>query len=246
MKTTLVKGLIIGLVIVLLLLLIGILYVFLYIRGKLRKVSQELFNTTNIGEIKNAIQNSQFAEDEIPKSVSSMESLIVPTLNKDFPDLNINEMRRIVEESIIKCFEAIETKDSSKLNCSSNIVSWIDSKIDDNNNKNVSYDEIKFHQTLLSKYEKKKEIASLYFQTSMEYYKTIDGVKKKIQDRYRVEFIYVIDASQVTSELKGLGLNCPNCGAPIKTLGEKQCVYCGSGFTEIVKKSWTLNNIEKY
>lgn len=239
------KGIIIGLVIILIL-LIAILYVFLYIKGKLKKVSQELFNTTSINGIKDAINKSEVAEMETPKSVSSMESLIVPNLNKDFPDLNINEIRRMVEEAIINCFRAIEDRSTEGLNCSSNIVSWINSKISDNGDKQVNYDDIKFHQTLLSKYEKKNGVATLYFQTSLEYNEIIEGNRKKIQDRYRVEFIYIIDANQVTSDQKGLGLNCPNCGAPIQTLGEKYCVYCGSGIKEIVKKSWTLNNIEKY
>ena len=41
-------------------------------------------------------------------------------------------------------------------------------------------------------------------------------------------------------------LNCPNCGAPITTLGEKYCRYCNTGIKDLVKRSWVINNIKNY
>ena len=87
----------------------------------------------------------------------------------------------------------------------------------------------------------------MYFQTSLEYYLHINGKRsKKVQDCYKVEFIYIVDSNQVGDEVKSLGLNCPNCGAPITDIGVKVCKYCGSGNVEIVKRVWVLNNIENY
>ena len=39
---------------------------------------------------------------------------------------------------------------------------------------------------------------------------------------------------------------CSNCGAPITSIGEKYCNYCGSGIKEIVKRVWILNNISQF
>lgn len=43
----------------------------------------------------------------------------------------------------------------------------------------------------------------------------------------------------------GLGLNCPNCGAPISTLGHKHCEYCGSPVIEYNINVWTFSNVEE-
>ena len=41
-------------------------------------------------------------------------------------------------------------------------------------------------------------------------------------------------------------INCPNCGAPIKNLGDKICSYCGSGVIDILKRTWVLNKIREF
>ena len=83
--------------------------------------------------------------------------------------------------------------------------------------------------------------------TRIQYYLTTDKKRrKKIQDRYKINFVYIIDSNQVNDHEKLLGLNCPNCGAPITDTGVKTCKYCGSGALEIVKRVWVFNNIESY
>ena len=39
--------------------------------------------------------------------------------------------------------------------------------------------------------------------------------------------VYIQNVDMVANGSEGLGLNCPNCGAPIKSLGQKFCEYCG-------------------
>ena len=62
----------------------------------------------------------------------------------------------------------------------------------------------------------------------------------------KVEFIYIIDEERIKPNQKLVGLNCPNCGSPIKTLGLKYCSYCGTGVKDIVKKSWICNDVTFY
>ena len=66
---------------------------------------------------------------------------------------------------------------------------------------------------------------------------------RKKQDRMQSEFIYIIDADQVQG--KAIGLNCPNCGAPIKNLGNKHCEFCDTKVVDIVKRVWILNSIKE-
>ena len=38
---------------------------------------------------------------------------------------------------------------------------------------------------------------------------------------------------------------CPNCGAPVKTLGEKFCQFCGTAIKEINIRSWKFNSVNE-
>lgn len=232
-------------ILILILIIIGIILgTYFFLKRKISNFTNTYFGTSNL---KDAIEKSEVLASETPKSISSMERIVIPYIKKDFPDLNINELKSMTEEAILKCLNALEKKDVTNLNYNAKIKTWIKTKINDYNNEKVHFDSIKFHQTAISKYEKNDSIATITIQSGLEYYfKFGNSIGKKIQDRFRVEFIYVIDESKIDNTIKSLGLNCPNCGAPIKTLGEKYCHYCGSGIKEIVKKTWSLNNIKNY
>lgn len=231
--------------IILLLIIVICFGVFLYLKIKLKRFTKKYFSTT---DLKKAIEKSNFLDSETPKSLSSMESISLNQINKDFPDLNVNEIKQMAEKALIQCFDAIERKKlkESIFNCEK-INTWIDSKINDLGNTTIEFSDFKFHNTVINRYEKNNGVATLYLETALEYYcKKNNEIKKKIQDRYKLEYIYIIDISKVSINKKALGLNCPNCGAPVKTVGDKYCLYCGSGISDIVKKTWNLNNIKQY
>ena len=74
-----------------------------------------------------------------------------------------------------------------------------------------------------------------------------DGSKEyKYQTRYNVDLIYIQDRNKVENELDhALGINCPNCGAPLSTLGAKVCEYCGTPVVTVNLYAWTFNNVEE-
>ena len=114
------------LIIIILLLLIG---VYLYIKNKVNGFTLKYFGTSNL---KDAIEKSELLDSETPKSLSSMESISLNQIKKDFPDLNINELKSMVEKSILECLNAIESKDLSNMNIKSDkVISWIKSRIKD-------------------------------------------------------------------------------------------------------------------
>ena len=231
--------------ILLIILVIIVFCVYLKIKYDLKSFFHKYFGTTNIKDI---FDKQEYEIQETPKTLFGMESIYLSTISKDFPDLNINELKAMAEDYIIKYLNIIESKDLSGLNYTSEkLNSFVKSKILDLGNKNVCYDSIKVHKTILNRYEKNKGIASMKFQTALEYrYKENNDEYKKIQDRFSTEFIYIIDERQVSKSSKTLGINCPNCGAPIYNIGEKKCTYCGSGIKEIVKRVWILNNISQF
>lgn len=232
------------LIAILILLLIAI-WIYLIVRKKLREFSASAFGTSNIIE---GIKNQQIALTNEPRSVFGMEKLILPNISKDFPNLNINEMKKMAEDSILMCLQSIEKKKVLKTDhVSEKIINWIQSRIDDLESRDsINYDSIKFHRTVLSQYTNKDGVYSLIFQTSIEYlYRKNNNDYKKIQNRFKTEFIYIFDDSKVSRYQSGIALNCPNCGAPIKDLGVKICNYCGTGVIDLVKKTWILNDIQE-
>ena len=234
------------LLIICILLFSSVIVIFFIIRNKLREISYEAFGTKNL--IKGIRQTNLEAMSE-PKSIMGMEKLDLPKLREDFKELNINELKRDAEQKIINCLNAIETKNADNLK-EEVLKVYVNSRLEDLKDKNVSYDSIKIHNTILNRYERNDAIATLKIHSAIEYIYTY-GKKspRKVQTRFEVEYIYVLDAEKLGYKTI-LGLNCPNCGGPIRSLSDDICTYCGSGiinsFKDIAKKAWILNNIKEF
>ena len=112
-----------------------------------------------------------------------METISLPYLEKDFPDLNINEIKSMAEDFIIKFLGALENKNGNNLEFNSEKVnSYIVSKINDLGSDTVNFNNIKIHKTILNRYEKKDGIATLKLQTALEYdYRKNDDQYKKVK-----------------------------------------------------------------
>ena len=190
------------------------------------------------------IKSERIRDQEEPKSLSSMDSIYLAQINKDFPDINISEMKREAEKVILDCFNAVERKDSSGFK--DKLKSFVEEMINDYRNGDVRFDKFKFHNTVVSKYSKNGAVATITFGSSFEYYLIYDGKDIKTQDRARVEFIYVIDANEVSADMKSLDLHCPNCNSPITNLGHKTCTYCGTSIVELIKRVFVCNDIVRY
>lgn len=229
--------------IVLMIFIIFILIVFYIVKIKIEKLSLKLFGSK---DIIGSFKKQELESENTPKSLFGMESLALPYLKKDFPNLNIDELKAIGENNILNVFKSIENKKVSDIFLNTNVSMFIESKINDlKENENYYYDNIKIHKTILNNYSKTDAIATITFQTSLEYlFKKNNENYKKIQDRISTEFIYIIDKSKVDLNVKALGLNCPNCGALVNSL-DGTCSYCGSTYMDLVDRTWVFNNIKQ-
>ena len=207
-----------------------------------RKDIKKFVNTTS--DLMDMIKNERLKDETEPKSLSSMDSIYLTQIKKDFPDININEMKREAEKVILDCFNAVEKKDSSGFK--DKLKSFVDEMINDYSDKNIKFNKFKFHKTVVSNYNKDGIVATIRFGSSFEYFLDIDGEDKRIQDRAKVEFIYVIDANEVSEDKKSLNLHCPNCNSPVTSLGHKTCSYCGTRIVELIKRVFVCNDIKRY
>lgn len=221
--------------------LLAIVGCIIFITYKIRKFTKNYFGTTSLKE---AIEKSEITASETPKTVYSVESVFTNRAKKDFPNISISTLKAKTEMAIREIFKGIEEK-NPKISENPYINNFIEDKIE--SNQDVRYENLKFHNTVINMYERNNIKASITMQSSFEYYEIKNGKRKKIQNRYKVYFIYVIDENVFGKGVTALGLHCPNCDAPVKVLGEQKiCEYCGAGVKDItVTKIWILNSIKE-
>ena len=226
--------LLIILVLVLVIVILG--YILLY---KLKKF-------LGVSSISGLIKDAKKEDESMPKSLSSLDSLYLTRIKEDFPNLNINELKRECEKNILDYFRAIESKDSTSFQ-SDKIKSSVDKKIQEYKDKNISFRSIQFHKTVVSKYEKNGSVATITFGSSLQYELYIDGAfQKKVQDRFRIQYIYIIDSSKLDKYSKVFGIRCPSCGSGAIDFKTHQCKYCGTYMKDIVKRVWYCNDLVSY
>lgn len=233
---------IIIILILILLIIFSTIFVYLYFKRKIENFSFKILGTKNI--IK-GLKDQEILYSETPKSVSSMNSIIIPKIKNDFPNIDINELKEIVENAIILYFKSLENKKLIENKKYSNkIKTSITKLIEESKNMNITYSNIKIHNTVINSYTNSDGTCKITFQSSLEYIKCINDEKNKIQDRLNTELIYIYDDTKLKDKY-GVSLNCKNCGAPIKKLGVKNCPYCETGIIEFTSKIWKINDIYK-
>ena len=77
--------------------LIGIIIFIVFVAGcivglrqRIRAFCLKYFHTT---DIKSVIERAEIEDQELPKSLSSMDSIYLDQINRDFPGININELK---------------------------------------------------------------------------------------------------------------------------------------------------------
>lgn len=227
-------NIIIILVLILVIVLLVIGFVF-YIKRRLEVFSQQFLGTKNILE---GFKRQEYEYSNTPKSLSNLESFLLPKIKSDFPYMSIEELRRIAETCIIKVYRSLE---QGKVIKCSYFTDEIKEKLENMiRSTKVKISNIKIHRTVVKDYKNSKGRCTITFSSAIEYLK--DGFK--YQSRVDTFFIYVYDDKGVKDGI-GISLNCPNCGAVVSGLGAKCCPYCGSGIVDLVAKTWKFNDLKE-
>ena len=118
------------------------------------------------------------------------------------------------------------------------------------NDRSEHFERIKIHRTGIHSYQKNAGTCAITLQTAIEYLHFIkqNGIvisgsqQMPEQARYNISLIYIQDLSRLSSSsTNAVGVTCPNCGAPVKGLGHRQCEYCGSAVQAIDIRIWRMN-----
>ena len=222
----------------------------LTIRNKLRNVSRQLFGTESIVD---GINRQADIAAETPKSVSGMTRLMEPQIMKDFPDFNWSEFKHKAENMLTSALLAISSEQPEKLvDASEDVKNQVLNIIADNQAAQVRevYNNIKIHQTEISNYRKDKGNCIIVIQSAVEYYHykvsgdhvTEGSKERKVQTKYNVELLYVQDGEEKEFD-NAFSTTCPQCGAPVRGLGNMICEYCGAHVVPINTKVWSLHKL---
>ncbi len=251
------EGIIIGLIIVLILLLLLVLICYIVykkITAKVRSFSRTVFGTNSLQA---GIRKMDMEYSTTPKSVSSATGLYLPRIVRDFPEFHYDEMKERAENVLVSYLRGIDGQNPG-------ILTEGTSELKDKLSMYISmlkaqgikshYDKIHVHKTEIHKYNKDEGRCSITFQSAVEfiYYsekqgEVISGRKDiKTQAKFNTELIYIQDRDVIEeSGDMALGLNCPNCAAPISGLGAKVCAYCDTPLIEFNIRVWHFGDIEE-
>ena len=204
------------------------------IKHGIRQISRNMFGTDSFVQ---GINNQKREMSETPRSLQAMTGLCLPRIQRDFPEFDYDDYKQKSETVLRSYMNSIEEKNPKLLygECSTALKDSVKSIITDLSNRGYkqNYDDIVIHRTEISRYTKDGATARILFVSSVGSY------------AYTTELVYIQNVDMVANGSEGLGINCPNCGAPIKNLGQKFCEYCGTGITEINIRAWKFSSIRE-
>lgn len=220
---------------------------------RIRILSKEIFG---VASLLDGLKNQKLENSVRPKSLNSMEPVLLPRIKRDFPGLNIGELKTRGERILLSSFRALASKDIGLLTEDSDkeILGKILTQIQElrDNDTDMVFKDIKVHKTVVSDYKKDKGQVWITLQSALEgiiYTSRFGNIVEGDQDYltqavYRLYYLYVQDPELVKNK-EAIGLNCPNCGAPVKNLGDKHCLYCGSAITEVNLRVWRMLDFKR-
>ena len=191
-----------------------------------------------------------------PRSVSDLSLSLVPRITKDYPDLNLSQMQSAAQAVLVKSFElltsmttltngdTIDRIERELCNCgigvTRSLAQDLDSQIGSarSTGKTLIYRDVIVHKGGINDYKKTASTVEITFQF-------ISGNRATpTQVRYNVKVINILDASRLAMEdTKGIGFNCPHCGAPVKHLGTDVCEFCGTAIKTVDMRVWLVDKL---
>lgn len=224
------------------------------VRRRVRRLSRDMFGTDSL--IK-GYKEQKKQVSESPVSVRSMTKIYLPQIQADFPDFDYQFYKTKAESVLRSYFTAVNTKNVIALTeeCGDPLKNTVTGIIEDLETRNHTqvFAENVIHDIQIARYIKDGVTVTILFNASVGQYSYVEDDQGKVvlgskeykhQTIYEIALVYIQDAKKYGGD-EGIGLNCPNCGAPIRNLGQKFCEHCGSGVVELNTRVWHFDSIHE-
>ena len=179
------------------------------------------------------IKDAQIREEETPKSLNAMDSLLLPQLMRDFPEYN----RAVITDRVIRDAKLFyESAAKGELLFKDGVSA---SLLENTLLPEDVAGGIIVHRAVLAAYDRRTRDRFITFQAAVKYEGT-DG--KRHQKRLNLKYI-AAQSSDFAEKIEVI--KCPNCGGPVSTVGEKVCSYCGAALRTPAGAGWVLIEIKE-
>lgn len=220
----------------------------MFIKHKLNSVTRKYLG---MGLKETADLIGQGFKDEVstPRAISNVSAMYKPQLMRDFPDMTYERFLEMANSALVSILTAIEREETSRLeNVTDSLKNQVYDRICDNHGRNLieHFDEIRLHRTDISNYKTTSDTAVAVFEISFQCLHYFEGKDKVPQNPSQLAASVTLSyGREYAEDSKSLTYshNCPNCGAPVYSVGGRmmKCLYCGTGVTEEVYKSWLVS-----
>lgn len=237
--------------VIILILLISIVVLFNVIKYKLGRATRKYLGM-GLNESAQFIKKGLEEECTIPKSISNVSPVYKPKLLRDFPEMTYEQFIEMSKASLISILDAIESSDSEKLkSVTRSLQAQVNGRIKDNMGRNIveHFDNIKIHKAGISDYKSSSDNAEATFEISFQcnhFFEPGNSKDKTQLSQLAASVTLAYGKEEAEDSSTTFSHNCPNCGAPIYSVGGRmmRCEYCGTGVTEDIYKSWLTSSFK--
>ncbi len=197
------------------------------------------------------------ADMTTPRTLQNLTNTYSQLIARDFPEFDVRQFLSRAENLLVHILNSIESGEgighSEHKDVSSNLVNKVDNLIEDIRSKGEKwhYDDIYVHGSAIADYGYSMGKRTIKVEIALQYKfsntSNDEGSRNGTlaQYKYSLDAIYIQDADKL-GDKTFKGHNCPNCGAPVKSVGEgNYCQYCGSGLMEVNVRIWTFDNFTR-
>lgn len=209
-----------------------------WIRRSIQSAARLLPNLSDIMQLKKAIESSG---PNVPRSLQSMEQLVLPEIAADFPELNIEAMRAQVTQDLNSFFadegRAINASDATRRLYSEWWTGFQALRA-----QQGYIDGQSVYKVVIKNYSKSANQRHIVWQAGFYY---SDGQSSGLTDRVDVVYTYDLKDQASEGQTVTLGMHCPSCGAPVEHVGEKTCRYCQTPLNANWDMVWKLSGVQR-
>ena len=192
---------------------------------------------SKVDDIIREIKAGDIEAQTTPKSLSDASSALLPRISRDFPEFDTAQMARRAEQDCTTYLESFYDRKNyfTERDGIRSFLEQMDTGIA-NMEGPVAWTSPRVHGGAISRYSNKENFCYVTYQVSYQYSYNGRTWQKKL------EIVYLA-ADEPDMEKKISVYNCPNCGAPVGSIGQKVCKYCGTLINPAARLSWYIFDI---